>query len=192
MGGIDVENLTESQAARRHRVLVSALELGAEGGYDAVQMRDVAARAGVALGTVYRYFTSKDHLLAAANVEWVEDLERRVLERPPRGSTTDERVLDVLGRALRALEQQPKLAAAVMSAQTSGDAEAGHLQATVTEVMNRIMAAAFPDDADPAEVADKSRMLGHIWFSCLAAWTSGIQGIDWVRAELKVATHHLS
>ena len=76
------EQLTKSQAARRQRVVAAALELGSEGGYDAVQMRDVAARANVALGTIYRYFSSKDHLLAAALVEWVKDLERRATISP--------------------------------------------------------------------------------------------------------------
>jgi AcrR family transcriptional regulator len=37
-------------------------------------MRDVAACANVALGTIYRYFVGKDHLLAAALVEWARDL----------------------------------------------------------------------------------------------------------------------
>src|SRR4029434_3569150 len=54
------DTLTNSQEARRQRVILTALELAAEGGYDAVQMRDVAARANVALGTIYRYFSSKD------------------------------------------------------------------------------------------------------------------------------------
>ena len=58
--------LTRAQQARRQRVIDAAMALGLEGGYEAVQMRDVAARADVAMGTVYRYFTSKDHLLAAA------------------------------------------------------------------------------------------------------------------------------
>ena len=62
------EQLTANQAARRTRVLEAAIELASEGGYDAVQMRDVATRAQVALGTIYRYFSSKDELLAAAFV----------------------------------------------------------------------------------------------------------------------------
>ena len=41
------ETLTRGQAARRGRVLQAALKLGSEGGYDAVQMRDVASTAGV-------------------------------------------------------------------------------------------------------------------------------------------------
>ena len=65
-------------AARRRRLLEAAIGLASEGGYDAVQMRDVATRAQVALGTIYRYFSSKDHLLAASLVTWTNDLERRI------------------------------------------------------------------------------------------------------------------
>ena len=110
------EVLTKSQAARRQRVLLAALELGAQGGYDAVQMRDVAGLAKVALGTIYRYFPSKDALLAAAMVQWMEDLERRVTARAPEGDTIAERVYDVLRRAVATMERQPKLAAQVACA----------------------------------------------------------------------------
>ena len=79
-----VESLTENQAARRSRVIKAAMALGGRGGYEAVQMRDVAADADVALGTIYRYFTSKDHLLAASMVDWSADLRRRVAEMPVR------------------------------------------------------------------------------------------------------------
>ena len=57
--------LTPVQRERRRRIIDAAMELAAEGGYDAVQMREVAARAEVALGTLYRYFASKERLLVA-------------------------------------------------------------------------------------------------------------------------------
>src|ERR1700728_4102053 len=73
--------LTRAQQARRQRVIDAAMALGLEGGYEAVQMRDVAARADVAMGTVYRYFTSKEHLLAATLVYWREMLDTRTPRR---------------------------------------------------------------------------------------------------------------
>jgi AcrR family transcriptional regulator len=79
--------LTANQAARRQRVLDAATKLAAEGGYDAVQMRDVAQEAGVALGTIYRYFASKDHLLAACQVEFARGIQQRLAEHPARGGT---------------------------------------------------------------------------------------------------------
>ena len=74
--------LARSQAARRRRVLDATLRLAAEGGFDAVQMRDVASAADVALGTVYRYFTSKERLLLEAMAEQQSDL-RGYVERAP-------------------------------------------------------------------------------------------------------------
>ncbi len=72
---------------RKRRLLAAAVELAAEGGYDAVQMRDVAARAEVALGTLYRHYTSKDQLLLAALAHQAMTLREKAHQRPPRGDT---------------------------------------------------------------------------------------------------------
>jgi AcrR family transcriptional regulator len=183
--------LTKSQAARRQRVLVAALELGADGGYDAVQMRDVAATAEVALGTIYRYFPSKDALLAAAMVEWMEDLERRLIQRAPKGATTSARVYDVLRRAVGTMERRPQLAEAVITALTSDDREAGSASAEMTDVMVRVLLLAFPDDIDPTTEAAIAKVLGHVWFSCLVAWRNGVGDLAWVARELETACHLL-
>jgi len=52
-------------AARHAAIIAAAGELAAEVGMDAVQIVPVAARAGIAAGTVYRYFPSKTELVAA-------------------------------------------------------------------------------------------------------------------------------
>ena len=185
----DSTTLTKSQAARRERVIRAALDLGASGGYDAVQMRDVATSAGVALGTIYRYFSSKDHLLAAAMVEWTLDLERRVGQRPPKGDTTTERVSDVLRRATRAMEKEPKLSEAVVTALLSPDRGAAACQEDVSASMNRIMSMALGDDFDPEFKVNATRTLGHVWFSALIGWVNGWSGMEKVADELDVATH---
>ena len=58
-------HLTEARkAATRGRIVSAALDLIAEGGYAAAPVAAVAARAGVAVGTVYRHFPSKSDLFA--------------------------------------------------------------------------------------------------------------------------------
>jgi AcrR family transcriptional regulator len=183
------DQLTRSQAARRERVIAAAMQLGAEGGYDAVQMRDVATRANVALGTIYRYFSSKDHLLAAALVEWANDLERRVGQRPPRGATTAERVVDILGRATRAMEKEPELSAAVVTALSSSEPKVVECQREVGIVMDRIQSQAFPTDFDAELRGRITRMLGHVWFSSLVGWVNGWFGMGDAGAELASAAH---
>src|SRR2546423_5352817 len=69
---------TEAQRARRRRILRAAADLATEGGFDAVQMREVAERADVALGTLYRYFPSKIHLLVSVLADEMEALHDRL------------------------------------------------------------------------------------------------------------------
>jgi AcrR family transcriptional regulator len=185
------ETLTKSQLARRERVVRAAMELGQEGGYDAVQMRDVSQRAGVALGTIYRYFSSKDHLLAAALVEWTTDLERQVARRPPAGETIADRMVDILGRATRAMEREAQLSAAVLQAMTSSDPSVTRCQLEMNEVMTRIQSRAFPVDFPPEIRAAVIRTLEHVWFSALLGWVNGWLGISVAGDELATAAHLL-
>ncbi len=178
--------LTRAQAARRQRVVDAAMALGLEGGYEAVQMRDVAARADVAMGTVYRYFASKDHLLAATLLHWVEQLEERLAREPARGGTAAERVLEVLDRALRAMARQPKLVTAVFASLASADPAAVSCQQQITSVMESIITRAIGKGAPP-DVAERARMIGHVWYSALVGWISGWSTMSRVHDELVVA-----
>lgn len=186
----DARPLTRAQQARRQRVIDAAVSLGLEGGYEAVQMRDVAARGGVAMGTVYRYFSSKDHLLAATLVYWVEQLDARLAQQPAQGDTPAERVLDVLGRALRAMARQPKLVAAVFTSMSSPDPAAVMCQQQITLLLEGIITRAIgePQPPDPAE---RGRMIGHVWYSALVGWINGWSTMARVYDELSVAVRLL-
>jgi AcrR family transcriptional regulator len=59
-----------SQQDRYEKVLRATIDLAREGGYEAVQVRAVAKRSGVAIGTVYTYFQSRDNLAYRAMVAW--------------------------------------------------------------------------------------------------------------------------
>jgi len=182
------EELTERQAARRQRVLDAAIALATEGGYEAVQMRDVAARADVALGTVYRYFSSKDHLLAAAWSAWISPMEDRFARRPPRGDTMVERAMDVLARATRAFERDPHLIQALITSLVSNDPHAQKHVAEVGDVIDRLLGSVL-DGIEPEERHRIVEVVGHVWYSALVQWVNGRMGIERVQDVLEMTCH---
>src|SRR6516225_288797 len=79
----------------RARVLAAASELFGEHGVDVVTVDQVAERAGVGVGTIYRGFGKKGGLVAAILDERERRLQDQVLAGPPPlgpGAPADERV----------------------------------------------------------------------------------------------------
>jgi len=184
---IDSETLTPNQAARRNRVLDAAMDLAAEGGYDAVQMRDVAARAQVALGTIYRYFSSKDHLLAACQVElW----RGRMAQRPPDGKTPGDRVSAFLARAMRGASSEPKRMAALITASSSPDPAVRECQIEIMAMIDRSLEDAM-GDVDPDRRQRIAITLRQLWFSWLLNWVNGWNDAATVTTQLESATRLL-
>ena len=185
-----VAELSPEQQERRRRLIDAAFELGAEGGYEAVQMRSVSETANVAMATIYRYFSSKDHLLAAAMMEWTDRLRGRVAQSPPRGDTAADQMVDVLQRACRAMERQPKLSEALVRALSSADVgvrESGaEVSRHIAEMGNDIL------EGLPGDVrADILSVLGHVWYSTLVSWANGRRDFSSVMVELERASRVL-
>src|SRR5271156_6037287 len=63
------ENVVRRLAARHAAIIAAARQTASEGGMAAVQIAPVARRAGIAAGTVYRYFPGKTDLVAAVFAE---------------------------------------------------------------------------------------------------------------------------
>ena len=184
------ERLSANQAERRRRVVAAAVELASEGGYEEVQMRDVATRAKVALGTIYRYFESKDQLLAAALVDWVCELERSLELRPPARTGSEDRLLEVIRRASSALERNQRLSSALVTAVAGPDPGIGRYQAEVQEVLVRILDNAL-DGLPAAERDAVVRVLCHVWFAALIGWVHGWRAVTSVGEELEFAGRFL-
>jgi AcrR family transcriptional regulator len=73
--------------------------------YEKIQMREVAERANVALGTAYRYFGSKEHLYAAVMLEWASTYDASGTKT---GGSDAERLKHLLRKAVRAFEKRPQ------------------------------------------------------------------------------------
>jgi AcrR family transcriptional regulator len=177
-------------AARRARMVAAAVELAVNGGYEAVQMRDVAARAEVALGTLYRHYPSKDHLLLAALAEQADGLRERMAQRPPDGADAATRTADVLQRATRALARRPDLTAALVIALTSPEGDTASYKHEVETILRAIIttAVAGANITDPDGVV---RTLGYVWLAVLSAWVGGTLDTDQMDRDLTTAARLL-
>ena len=85
-------------------------------------MRAVAEKADVALGTLYRYFPSKIHLLVSALARQFEDTQAMVVRRPVPGDSAADRVIYVLKRATRGMQGDAHLTEALTRAFMFADA----------------------------------------------------------------------
>lgn len=117
-------DLPAAQRERRQRIVRAAIELLEVGEYDTIQIRDVAERAHVALGTLYRYFTSKEHVYAAALVEWSSDFRPRSKPGAGDGETDEQRLRALMKRAIRAFEVRPQMMRAEVVLESSSDPNA--------------------------------------------------------------------
>ncbi len=173
-----VEAMTSGQLVRRARLIEAVIELVREVGPAAVQMRDVAERSGIALGTAYRYFSSKEHLLAAAMCDWHGRLARRMLltnvARPVDQEEVVERVLAYVRKELRGFQRNPELAALMVMVQVnvSGDANArealDRMAAANNAVLDRLLQGIQDDGSEAVRT-----LLGSVLMNGLIQWTTG-------------------
>ncbi len=172
VGSADVE--TAAQRDRRSRIVQAALALASRGGYDDVQMREVAERSGVALGTLYRYFPSKVHLLVNAMGHELERMSTRLQRRSIPGDTPSERVEWVLERATRSLQKDPNLTEAMIRAMMAADTSVAVEVASVRATMAGMIIEAIRGDGEPgADDAQYAGVLQDVWFARQIAWLGG-------------------
>lgn len=176
-GGIEADPSGASggstaQRERRRRILDATLALASKGGYDSVQMRTVAEKADVAVGTLYRYFPSKVHLLVTALSRELGTVEARVDRSQLAGKTGVERLRTVLDMITFAMQRDPLLTEAMTRAFMFADASATNEVDNVANTIDRLFAGAIvgvdrePSDEDFAI----ARVIADVWMSNLVQW----------------------
>ncbi|HMF18516.1 MAG TPA: TetR/AcrR family transcriptional regulator [Gemmataceae bacterium] len=116
----------ETKIATRQRILEAARKLFLSKGFEAATTRDIADEAGIATGTLFNYFSTKEAILAALATEATAGMDADLDETTPHGSFEEELFAFVAAglRKLRSLRKQlPVLLETVLSplANNSGD-----------------------------------------------------------------------
>jgi AcrR family transcriptional regulator len=138
------ENVVRRLAARHDAIIAAAREIASEGGMAAVQIAPVAARAGIAAGTVYRYFPAKSDLVASLLAE-ISEREIAALRRAADAAPGPLSALAaaIVTLATRALQNR-RLAFAAIAEPVEAEADVARLalrRALAAEFSARIAAA---------------------------------------------------
>ena len=183
---------SEAQRDRHRRILDATIALASEGGFDAVQMRAVADRADVALGTLYRYFPSKVHLLVSALAREFERSQAELAGSPVPGDTPHQRVMHVLGRSTTYLKQDPLLTEALVRAFMFADAGVSTEINRVGRMLTSALTGAMHPGTEPTEEdVAIAKVIGDVWLAALVGWVTGRTSPGDVEKSLDVAARLL-
>lgn len=185
-----VRPLSATQSATRHRLLDAARALATEGGYEAVSMRSVAARAGVSAPTAYLYFSSKDHVLVDVLVELAGQTTTTLSARPPAGRSAVERAVAILRRAVQNVEKEPNLYVALTRAYIAGSLSVAHARGALESSTRRWIDVALGD----GEFGDRHaivRILEDVLFANMVGLVTGGRAPGEIADELELAARTL-
>lgn len=173
---------------RRGRIVAAAHDLLREVGIDELSMKQVAARAGLSLSTVYNLFGSKQAVLAVVFDLDLQTYAALVASAPSADAL--ERILDCIDLAADLYEADPGFYRAMMW-RSAGGAGDPFLNAALREPRHRFWRKMIADAAaegrlspfvDPAVLG---ALIVQIFNGVLVDWIAGVISLDAFRAEAK-------
>ena len=174
-----LDSLRPSQRARRDRIVRAALRRLISGDYETIKVSDVAKDAKVALATLYRYFSSKEHLFAAVFSEWQASFERRMQASPPADGSESDRLRSFLGQTVRAFQVQPQFYRLLLVVQMASDPYAAEIYVSLDQGFRRIFDAALGPTAESDRDHDAIFMtLACVLSQYLTRWVIGRCSIE--------------
>lgn len=188
--------LSPARAATRDKLIAAAIELASEGGYDAVAIRPVAARAGVSVPTAYQHVSSKDQILTEALMALGQRSAEGVRQRRPRGDSPADRLSAVFARIMREAADKPLLYQALYRAYVASapallesDAQVGFGPERATWIGDTLRAGDTAGHSDE-DLEAAARILSTLFLGAMIGVAAG-RPVDEVTALLDDAVHRL-
>ena len=179
------EPSSEEQRARHVRMLEAAAELASEKELARVQMHEVAKRAGVAIGTLYRYFPSKTHLFVAVMVDQIDRMGAGFSKGVASDTTPQDAVYNVLVRATRGLLRRPALSTAMIQSTSTANVatvpDAGKVDRAFRQIMLDAAGIEHPTEGDLTAL----RLVVQLWFGVVQSCLNGRISIPDAESDIR-------
>ena len=175
------------QLEKYDRMLKSAAKLAADRPFGQVQMQDVAKSAGIAIGTLYRYFPSKTHLFVGVMAAQIDELRAQLAAIPRGDEPPAASVANTLIQALRALMARPLLAAAMIHSLNVAHVDRVIDVVKIDDVFKAgLLAAARVEE--PTEADERLlRVLNQQWFGAMQSCLNGYISVEDAESDIRLA-----
>jgi len=170
---------------KAQRIIAAAFELAQTGGFEAVRLRDVASRSGVALGTLYKRFRSKEDILVGALELLAKRYEEGDLTHHVEGSTPEDRVVALLTTLTEAMFSSPNFAKALLRAIASGVPSVAEKVGAYRGRMTGLILQSMEVEGDDERGMRVAVILQHVWFAAMVGWMSGLRDEEGIIEELR-------
>lgn len=159
-----------AKASSAQAILRVVRELLETGGYDAVQLREVAQQARVSLTTIYRLFPTRDELIVAALQEWMTVNSASPLETPPAGESVRDGLVRVFRHVFEPWERSPRMLEAYHRARLTpgGRRLDQHAAGVILPVSLAVLQGLDPDYAE-----DIGLVLSHLTDALVGRFVAG-------------------
>jgi AcrR family transcriptional regulator len=175
---------TVDQQARRTAILTAAARLGRTADIDHISAQEIAASAGVALRTLYRYYPSKYHVFAAVLTAQVE----RLTAPPAPAADAGEAVADLMADACRNVLRYPHLAHAMITSTQAVRAKSG---ATGDHTVRDLILATAGVTAPEERHIRVARLVEQATFGVLTWTVGGEVDVETAVADVRLACRSL-
>lgn len=143
-------------------------------------IRDIEAESGLARGTLYRHFESRDHIIAVLQLRWIDHVERTF---KCKSSDPLARLHSVVDATTKSIRFDPVIARAALEARQTNSA--GVFDAC--DELDRRVAAFLRDEVLKGHATGirLSASFRLAWYGALTQWAQALLSVDELETELK-------
>lgn len=142
-------------------------------------IRDIETESGLARGTIYRHFESRDHIVTALQMRWVDYVERAFT------CSSDDptaRLRAVVDATVKSIRFDPVIARAALEARQTASAGVFDACCELDRLVRTFLRDVVLGHDAAARLAGPFRLA---WYGALTQWAQGLLSIDQLDAELK-------
>ncbi|MEV0331763.1 TetR family transcriptional regulator [Nocardia sp. NPDC050717] len=178
---------TDSDASAK--IVAVVLDLLNTEGYEAVQLRTVAARAHVSLAKIYRLFRTRDELIITALAQWMDANAYADVAPPEPGESVRETLIRVLRSVFEPWERNPKMLEAYHHARTGPGGERLDTQGLLAVLP---AAEAALRGLDPDYLADLGLIMGNMALALIGRFAAGTLPITEIRSTMERTAYRMT